>query len=109
MNDNGGSELKNLIKDAFKKDALLASYTIEAEDSDGNITLTGTVPGHEEKVHAQFLVSAMPGVESITNNITIESGGETTTEIPLPDMTQHQDAPGSSGAFPVGAFDTSKD
>jgi osmotically-inducible protein OsmY len=126
--------IKEDVNDRLTDDPHIDASDIEVSVSNGEVTLTGTVENRFAKRHAEDLAERISGVKDVENRIKIRanqqggnrdlgnvgsgnselgnagSGNRDYRELNnTGTSTTHQDTPGSSGAFPVGAFDTSKD
>jgi osmotically-inducible protein OsmY len=116
--------IKEDVNDRLTDDPHIDASDIEVEVKNGEVTLTGTVGSRFAKRHAEDLAERISGVKDVENRIKIRanqesgnrdygnagSGNRDYRELNnTGTSTTHQDNPGSSGAFPVGAFDTSKD
>jgi osmotically-inducible protein OsmY len=63
--------LQHQIQAAFLDDPDMRDYGIEVLDSNGIVTLRGTVPTHAARDRAEELVRAMEGVTSVINEIDV--------------------------------------
>lgn len=116
--------IKEDVNDRLTDDPHIDASDIEVDVKNGEVTLTGTVENRFAKRHAEDLAERISGVRDVENRIKIRAnqqsgnrgyGNEGSANTDYRELnntgtsTTHQDRPGSSGAFPVGAFDTSKD
>lgn len=65
------SDLRNHVQAAFAQDDDLQDYGIEIIDSNGVITLTGTVPTQEARERAEAVARQVDGVTSVINEIDV--------------------------------------
>jgi hypothetical protein len=116
--------IKEDINDRLTDDHHVDASDIEVDVKNGEVTLTGTVDSRFTKRRAEDIADSVTGVKDVENRIKIRANQDTLNR-DYSNMgsgntdykqfnntgtsTPHQDNPGSSGAFPVGAFDTSKD
>jgi osmotically-inducible protein OsmY len=63
--------LQHQIQAAFLDDPDMREYGVEVLDSNGIVTLRGTVPTHAARDRAEELVRAMEGVTSVINEIDV--------------------------------------
>ena len=108
MNSSSDSQLKEQILQGLKANPSFSKHTIDVDVTDGQAVLSGYVSTDAEAKQAEELAQRIAGVLNVVNNLGLQTG-DANFVAPIPDTTHHQDAPGSSGAFPVGAFDSSKD
>jgi osmotically-inducible protein OsmY len=64
-------DIKDKIKSAFQRNALLDSRRITIETRDGWVILRGSVRSWTERAEAQWVAFAAPGVSEVENNIII--------------------------------------
>ena len=64
-------DLQHQIQAAFLEDRDMREYGIEVLDSNGVITLRGTVPTREARDRAEALVRNMDGVTSVINELDV--------------------------------------
>jgi osmotically-inducible protein OsmY len=77
LTDRSGPELEDDVLAALVSDPAADSYEVTAEaDSDGHVTLRGTVDSWQEKQLAKKVVMGVKGVTSITNNIEVNYRAE---------------------------------
>jgi osmotically-inducible protein OsmY len=74
------SKLSKTLNEKLKRDTRTAHAAIEAIDSNGVITLTGTVNHSKTRAAAALIVLEHPGVQSVINDIQVDDP-EATTEI----------------------------
>jgi len=118
--------IKEDVNDRLTDDPHIDASDIDVSVKDGEVTLTGTVDSRFAKRHAEDIADRISGVKDVENRIKVRANqnqdyGNTNYDNTgsgnrnyrdfnnTGTSTTHQDNPGSSGAFPVGAFDTSKD
>ena len=63
--------LQHQIQRAFMNDTDLQNYGIEVLDSNGIVTLRGTVPTRDARERAEELVRAMDGVTSVITELDV--------------------------------------
>jgi osmotically-inducible protein OsmY len=63
--------LQHQIQTAFLEDPIMSDYGIEVLDSNGVVTLRGTVPTREARDLAEDIVREMDGVVSVINELDV--------------------------------------
>lgn len=63
--------LQHEVQTALMNDDRLRDSAIEVLDSNGVITLRGTVPTREARDRAEAIVRGVPGVKSVINEIDV--------------------------------------
>ena len=63
--------LQHHIQMAFMDDRDMKEYGIEVLDSNGIVTLRGTVPTHAARDRAEEIVRGMDGVTSVINELDV--------------------------------------
>lgn len=64
-------DLQHQVQDALMEDKHTRDFGIEVLDSNGVITLRGTVPTREARDRAEAIVRGVPGVTSVINEIDV--------------------------------------
>lgn len=65
------SDLRTQVQTAFLQDDLLQDFGLEILDSNGVITLRGTVPTVEARERAEALARTVDGVSTVINEIDV--------------------------------------
>ena len=68
---NAMHDLQHQVQTALMDDPDLREYGIEVMDSNGVITLTGTVPTTEARDRAEAVVRNLAGVTSVINELDV--------------------------------------
>lgn len=68
---NAMHDLQHQVQTALMNDSDLQDHDIEVLDSNGVITLRGTVPTREARERAEALVREMAGVTSVINELDV--------------------------------------
>ena len=68
---NAMQDLQHQVQTALMDDPDLGEYGIEVMDSNGVITLSGTVPTTEARDRAEALVRNLAGVTSVINELDV--------------------------------------
>jgi osmotically-inducible protein OsmY len=74
------SKLSKALNEKLKRDKRTAHAAIEAIDSNGVVTLIGTVACYKACAAAALIVFEHPGVQSVINDIQVDDP-EATTEL----------------------------
>ena len=64
-------DLQHQVQAAFMEDRQMQDYGIEVLDSNGIITLRGTVPSRDARERAEAIVRGMDGVTSVINELDV--------------------------------------
>lgn len=64
-------DLQHQVQDTLMEDAHMRDYGIEVLDSNGVITLRGTVPTVEARERAEALARGVAGVTSVINELDV--------------------------------------
>lgn len=64
-------DLQHQVQAAFMDDRDLRDYGIEVLDSNGIVTLRGSVPTHAARERAEAIVRDMEGVTSVINELDV--------------------------------------
>lgn len=68
---NAMHDLQHQVQTALMEDPDLSNYGIEVLNSNGVITLTGTVRSTEDRERAEVIVRNLGGVTSVINEIDV--------------------------------------
>jgi len=68
---NTVNDLQHQVQDALMVDVHMRDHGIEVLDSNGVITLRGTVPSVEARERAETIVRGVPGVTSVINELDV--------------------------------------
>ena len=68
---NAMHDLQHQVQTALMDDDLMRDYGIEVLDSNGVITLRGTVPTREARDRAEAIVHEVEGVTSVINELDV--------------------------------------
>lgn len=60
------------IKAEFVRDEIVKALQVKVETFKGNVQLSGFVDTNEQKSRAERIAKTVPGVTSVTNNITVK-------------------------------------
>ncbi len=96
------------VNDRLYNDSHIDASNIEVSVDNGDVTLTGTVGSRWEKRRAEDCAEDVSGVKNVENRLRVLTGNSSGTGNNLGSETVKAGEYGSSGAAPVGAFDTSK-
>ncbi len=87
LKDRSAAEIQDDVRAALVADPAADSYEVRAEaDSDGHVTLRGTVESWQEKQLAEKVAMGVKGVTSITNNIEVNYRMERTDDEIKPEI-----------------------
>ena len=64
-------DLQQQVQDAFMNDEDMRGFSIEVLNSNGVITLRGTVPSVHARERAESVARTMPGVTSVINELDV--------------------------------------
>ncbi|MFZ5899423.1 MAG: BON domain-containing protein [Bacillota bacterium] len=78
MHDEADQGVGRRIQDFLEHHKGFYSYDLNASEHDGEVVLTGIVDTLAEKEQLTRLVSAIPGVKRVENNIAISTDGQIT-------------------------------
>jgi hyperosmotically inducible protein len=67
--------LENAVQKAFEKEKKFDSSDVRVVARKGVVSLEGTMPTDKEIQHATEVASAVPGVKSVTNSLTVKEEG----------------------------------
>ena len=68
---NATFDLRTQVQAALMQDSLMKDYGIEVLDSNGIITLRGTVPTRATRERAEEIVRSVEGVTSVINELDV--------------------------------------
>ncbi len=68
---NATYDLRTQVQSALMQDSLMKDYGIEVLDSNGIITLRGTVPTRDARERAEEIVRTVEGVTSVINELDV--------------------------------------
>ncbi|PTX97916.1 BON domain-containing protein [Opitutus sp. ER46] len=68
--DDAGITTK--VKAAFVRDPIVKALDVKVETFKGTVQLSGFVDSQEHKARAEQIARNVPGVQNVTNNITIK-------------------------------------
>ncbi|HSL31284.1 MAG TPA: BON domain-containing protein [Anaerolineales bacterium] len=68
---NAMHDLQHQVQTALMDDPDVSDYGVEVHDSNGIITLTGTVPTAEARDRVEAIVREVAGVTSVINEIDV--------------------------------------
>jgi len=70
----GDAVITTTVKAELAKDSTLSAMKINVDTDSGRVLLRGTTPTAEARTHATQLASAVKGVVSVDNQLTVEAG-----------------------------------
>jgi len=70
----GDAVITTTVKAEIAKDSTLSAMKINVDTDSGRVLLRGTAPTAEARAHATALASAVKGVVSVDNQLTVEAG-----------------------------------
>lgn len=65
------------VKAAYVKDPLVKALAVNVDTFKGTVQLSGFVDTAEQKARAEQIAAAIPGVQAVTNNITVKAAART--------------------------------